>query len=237
MSQFKFEPGVSVKHLKTGGLYRILEVGKYEPTGEDVYIYRSKLDQRIWVRPRPEMEDGRFEVIDTLDLFDEPAPAPAAPVASREKAGLSLTPGALVTLFTDGACKGNPGRGGWGVLLQQGEATQELCGGEANTTNNRMELMAAIKGLQALPAGCQVELHTDSQYVQKGITEWITGWKRRNWKKADGSAVVNKDLWVQLDVESAKRRVTWKWVRGHNGHPGNEAADVLANRGVECAKA
>lgn len=234
MSQFKFEVGATVKHVKTGGLYRVLHVGRYEPTGADVYIYQSKLDQEIWVRPQPEMEDGRFVELTNLDLFDEPGiEASAAPKA---KAGLELTAGKPVILFTDGACKGNPGRGGWGVLLQLGEVTRELCGGEVDTTNNRMELLAAIKGLQALPSGSLVELHTDSQYVQKGITEWIAGWKRRNWIRSGGGAVVNKDLWVQLDAEASKRQVTWKWVRGHNGHPGNEAADRLANQGAAGGK-
>jgi ribonuclease HI len=218
MSQFIFEIGATVTHLKTGGRYQILQHARYEPSDDYVYVYQSSADGQIWVRPRREMEDGRF----SLGVVS---------VNPAAQAGL-LDP--LAVLYTDGACKGNPGRGGWGVLLEQGSLTQELCGGESHTTNNRMELLAAIKGLQALPIGSQVELHTDSQYVQKGITEWIHGWKRRHWLKADGSAVVNKDLWVELDAEAAVRRVVWKWVRGHNGHPGNEAADRLANQGVTC---
>lgn len=225
---FKFGIGLTLKHIKTAGLYRVLNVGRYEPTGENVYVYQSKLDHQIWVRPQAEMEDGRFTEVGTLDLFDAPLPETKGGPLKGEATGLN----GPAILFTDGACKGNPGRGGWGVLLQQGETSQELFGGELNTTNNRMELLAAIKGLQALPSGAIVELHTDSQYVQKGITEWISGWKRRNWIRSGGGAVVNKDLWVQLDAEASKRRVTWKWVRGHNGHPGNEAADRLANKGA-----
>lgn len=138
-----------------------------------------------------------------------------------------------VIAYADGACKGNPGPGGWGVLLQHPDGTQvELWGGEADTTNNRMELTAAIRALASLPADSRVEVWTDSSYVQKGITEWISGWKKRQWRKADGKAVQNADLWQALDQQSQRHQVSWHWVRGHNGHPGNEAADQLANRGV-----
>jgi ribonuclease HI len=138
-----------------------------------------------------------------------------------------------VLLFTDGACRGNPGPGGWGVILRFGETDKELCGGEADTTNNRMELMAAIEGLKALKEGCEVELTTDSQYVKQGITEWLINWKKRGWKTANNKPVKNQDLWERLDAEVSRHRVTWHWVRGHSGHDENERADVLANRGID----
>ena len=134
---------------------------------------------------------------------------------------------------TDGACRGNPGPGGWGVLLQAGGHRKELFGGEPLTTNNRMELMAAIAALESLRRPSQVLLHTDSQYVMKGITEWIAGWKARGWKTADKKPVKNVDLWQRLEQAQAPHQVQWIWVRGHNGDPGNEAADALANRGVD----
>lgn len=135
-------------------------------------------------------------------------------------------------VFADGACKGNPGRGGWGVLIKHGSESRELHGGVADTTNNRMEMMAVIEGLAALQPGSEVHVVTDSQYVQKGISEWIHGWKRRGWRTSDGGPVKNRDLWMRLDSEVGKHRVSWEWVRGHNGHPENERADELANLGV-----
>lgn len=138
-----------------------------------------------------------------------------------------------VDIYTDGACKGNPGPGGWGALLVAGQHRKEMFGGEANTTNNRMELLAVIRALEALNKPCHVVLHTDSQYVQKGISEWIHGWKARGWKTAAKEPVKNADLWQLLDAVSQKHDIEWRWVKGHAGHPGNEAADQLANRGVE----
>ena len=137
-----------------------------------------------------------------------------------------------VEIFTDGACKGNPGPGGWGALLVAGTHEKELFGGELGTTNNRMELMAVIEALNALSRPCEVIVHTDSQYVQKGISEWIHGWKARGWKTAAKAPVKNEDLWKQLDQAQARHKIEWRWVRGHNGHAGNERADALANRGV-----
>jgi ribonuclease HI len=139
-----------------------------------------------------------------------------------------------VTVFTDGACKGNPGPGGWGVLLTFGDVEKELFGGELETTNNRMELMAVIMALEALKKPCKVHLYADSQYVLKGINEWLAGWKAKGWKTAAKKPVKNVDLWKRLDglVTSAGHEIEWTWVKGHNGHPGNERADQLANRGA-----
>ncbi len=138
-----------------------------------------------------------------------------------------------VEIFTDGACKGNPGPGGWGVLLRFGAKQRELWGGERDTTNNRMELTAAIKGLEALNRRCQVALTTDSQYVRKGITEWIENWKRKGWKTANKQPVKNEDLWRQLDELATRHDVAWHWVKGHSGHAENERADELANCGID----
>jgi ribonuclease HI len=138
-----------------------------------------------------------------------------------------------VVMYTDGACKGNPGPGGWGAVLNYGKARKLLHGGEANTTNNRMELMAAIRGLKMLKRACEVELYTDSQYVRKGITEWMHGWKKNGWKTAAKKPVKNEDLWRELDEQVARHKVNWHWVKGHAGNPGNELADELANKGVE----
>ena len=138
-----------------------------------------------------------------------------------------------VELFTDGACKGNPGVGGWGALLRYGQHEKELFGGEANTTNNRMELKAAIEGLNALSRPCEVVLTTDSKYVKQGIQQWMAGWKRNGWKTASKPPVKNKELWQALDLACQRHQVEWCWVKGHAGHAGNERADQLANRGVE----
>ncbi len=140
---------------------------------------------------------------------------------------------AQVIIHTDGACKGNPGPGGWGAILQFGGREKELWGGEPLTTNNRMELMAAIMALEALTRPCKVELHTDSTYVMKGISEWIRGWKARGWKTADKKPVKNDDLWKRLDAARARHEVSWRWVKGHSDHALNDRADALANRGVE----
>jgi ribonuclease HI len=137
-----------------------------------------------------------------------------------------------VTIYTDGACKGNPGPGGWGAWLSSGGHDKELFGGEAQTTNNRMELTAVIEALASLKRSCEVTLYTDSEYVRKGITEWIVGWKQRGWKTADKKPVKNVDLWQRLDALRALHQVHWRWVKGHAGDPGNERADQLANRGV-----
>jgi len=143
---------------------------------------------------------------------------------------------ARVRIYTDGACKGNPGPGGWGALLQFDGREKELCGGEAGTTNNRMELTAVIRALQALKRPCDIDIYTDSQYVQKGISEWIAAWKRRGWKTADKKPVKNEDLWRRLDALAAQHHVEWVWVKGHAGHDGNERADQLANKGIETLK-
>ncbi len=137
-----------------------------------------------------------------------------------------------VEIYTDGACKGNPGPGGWGALLIAGGHKKEMFGGEPNTTNNRMELKAVIEALSALKRPCEVVLHTDSQYVQKGISEWIHNWKARGWKTASKEPVKNVDLWQALDAAQATHRIQWRWVKGHAGHDGNERADMLANMGV-----
>lgn len=138
----------------------------------------------------------------------------------------------LVEVFTDGACKGNPGPGGWGALLRYGEHERELHGGEAQTTNNRMELMAVIQALEALKRPSPVRITTDSQYVKRGVTEWMVRWKRNGWLTAERKAVKNRDLWERLDRALAEHQVQWHWVRGHTGHPENERADRLANRGI-----
>ena len=140
-----------------------------------------------------------------------------------------------VDIYTDGACKGNPGPGGWGAWLRSGAHSKELFGGERLTTNNRMELTAPIEALTALKRPCKVTLHVDSQYVLKGMTEWLPGWKARGWKTATKAPVKNVDLWQRLDslVNSGLHQIEWRWVRGHNGHPGNERADQLANQGVD----
>ena len=140
--------------------------------------------------------------------------------------------GDLVELFTDGACSGNPGPGGWGALMRWQGHEREMMGGERATTNNRMELRAVIEGLNALKRPMRVAVYTDSQYVQKGISEWLPAWKKRNWRTADKRPVKNADLWRALEEAAARHRVTWHWVRGHNGHAENERADALARQGI-----
>lgn len=139
----------------------------------------------------------------------------------------------IVTIYADGGCRGNPGPGGWGVLLRLGDTEKELCGGERDTTNNRMELTAVIRALEALKRPSTVEVHTDSQYVQKGISAWIHNWKRNGWRTSDKKPVKNAELWQQLDALAQQHEVKWLWVKGHAGHPGNERADRLANRGID----
>jgi len=138
----------------------------------------------------------------------------------------------IVEIYTDGACKGNPGVGGWGVLLKYGQTKREVYGGEPHTTNNRMELTAVIRAIEALRRRCKVRLHTDSQYVQQGISAWIKDWKKRGWRTADKKPVKNEDLWRRLDELAEKHEIEWIWVRGHTGDPDNERADELANLGV-----
>ncbi len=141
-----------------------------------------------------------------------------------------------ITIYTDGACSGNPGPGGWGVLLEYKGTSKELCGGEADTTNNRMELTAAIQALQALKRPSKIDLHTDSTYVKDGITKWMTNWKRNGWKTAAKKPVKNQDLWMMLDDAIARHDIDWHWVKGHAGHPGNEKADDLANQGMDTVR-
>ena len=168
-----------------------------------------------------------------IDLAPEAAtdsaalPVPAAPEGAP----------AAVEIWADGACKGNPGPGGWGALLRLGGHAKEIHGGEPATTNNRMELTAVIEALSQLKRRSRVVLHTDSQYVQLGMTEWLPGWVRRGWRTSSGSAVKNEDLWRRLSALAAQHDVEWRWVRGHAGDPGNERADELANLGVAAARA
>ena len=138
----------------------------------------------------------------------------------------------LVQIFTDGACKGNPGVGGWGAVLRFGEREKELCGGVPHTTHNRMELTAVIESLRALRGRCMVAVYTDSQYVQRGISEWLSSWKKRGWRTASKEPVKNEDLWRELDALAQQHEVSWHWVKGHAGHPENERADALANEGI-----
>jgi len=139
----------------------------------------------------------------------------------------------VVRIYADGACKGNPGPGGWGAIVRVAGTDKELYGGERATTNNRMELTAVIRALESLEGPSAVEVYTDSQYVQKGISEWLPSWKRRGWRTADKKPVKNVDLWQRLERAAAAHRVTWHWIKGHAGHPENERADALANRGAE----
>lgn len=139
----------------------------------------------------------------------------------------------IITVYADGACRGNPGIGGWGAFIKCNDREQEMFGGEKNTTNNRMELMAVISAIGSLEVPSVAQVFTDSQYVQKGISQWIHNWKRNGWKTADKKAVKNADLWLQLDDLVGKHTITWQWVKGHNGDPGNEHADRLANKGID----
>ncbi len=141
-----------------------------------------------------------------------------------------------VEIFTDGACSGNPGPGGWGAVLRSGAHEKELCGGESDTTNNRMELTAAIEALEALTEPCQVTLTTDSTYVRDGITRWLANWKQNGWRTSAKKPVKNQELWQKLDSQALRHDVTWKWVKGHSGHPENERADMLANQGMIAVK-
>jgi len=138
-----------------------------------------------------------------------------------------------VEIFTDGACRGNPGPGGWGVLLRSGRHEKELFGGVPDTTNNRMELTAAIRGLEAVKQTCRIDLFTDSQYVRLGITQWLANWKRKGWKTAGRKPVKNQDLWRELDEQADRHDIRWHWIKGHSGHPENERADALANLGID----
>jgi len=153
--------------------------------------------------------------------------------AGAAKDGTARPEAATVEIWTDGACKGNPGPGGWGALLRAGNAERELFGGVDQTTNNRMELLAVIEALSALKRSCRVIVHTDSQYVKLGMTEWLPQWVRRGWKTADRKPVKNAELWQRLDEQVRRHDVHWRWVKGHSGDAGNERADALANRGVE----
>ena len=149
---------------------------------------------------------------------------------------MNQKPDTMVEIYTDGACKGNHGHGGWGALLRCQGQEKELFGGAPDTTNNRMELQAVIEALRCLKRPCDIDIYTDSQYVQKGISEWITGWKARGWRTASKAPVKNADLWQMLDAEVARHRIQWHWVKGHAGHEFNERADELANRGVDLVR-
>jgi ribonuclease HI len=168
---------------------------------------------------------------------DRPSTAsPDAPPRPDAAAARPAIPKPEVVIYSDGACKGNPGPGGWGAWLVSGGHEKELWGGEPNTTNNRMEMTAVIEALASLKRSCKITIYTDSEYVKNGITTWIHGWKRRGWKTADGKPVKNVELWQRLEALSALHQMEWRWVKGHAGDPGNERADALANRGVETAR-
>jgi ribonuclease HI len=160
-----------------------------------------------------------------------------APTAAKTSPTAPATTTDQVVIYTDGACKGNPGPGGWGAWLRTGKAERELFGGAPQTTNNRMELTAVIQGLTVLTKPCQVAIYLDSEYVKNGITTWIRNWRARGWRTASGAPVKNIELWQQLDALVAKHQVSWHWVKGHSGDPGNERADMLANKGVDSVRA
>ena len=147
--------------------------------------------------------------------------------------GLTVENTEVINIYADGACRGNPGKGGWGVLIESVSGVQELCGGSHTATNNQMELTAVIRAIEALAGPSVVKVHTDSQYVQKGISQWIHNWKRNGWRAADKKPVKNAELWKQLDILTTQHTITWLWVKGHAGHPGNEKADQLANKGID----
>jgi ribonuclease HI len=168
-------------------------------------------------------------------MTDTAAKTPA-PTVSPAAAAAAAAAADSVVIYTDGACKGNPGPGGWGAWLRSGQAEREMWGGASQTTNNRMELTAVIQGLAVLTRPCTVAIYTDSEYVKNGITTWIHNWKKRGWRTAANAPVKNVELWQQLDALAAKHRVSWHWVKGHSGDPGNERADELANRGVDEAR-
>lgn len=149
---------------------------------------------------------------------------------------INISKNKKIVIYTDGACKGNPGRGGWGAILQFDANTKEIFGGEDYTTNNRMELLAAIEALTLLKMSCEVKLYTDSKYLQQGVSEWLDNWLKRNWKTAGKKSVKNQDLWQLLDVLRKKHQVTWCWIKGHSGHPLNERADELANMGCDATQ-
>ena len=176
-----------------------------------------------------------------MTTFDSPRAdaalrSPIDPQVGTETSSDAEAP-QVVEMWTDGACKGNPGVGGWGAWMRFGEHERELFGGEAHTTNNRMELLAVIRGLRALNRPCRVILHVDSSYVMKGMTTWLAGWKRNGWRTGDKKPVKNVELWQELEAEVARHDVEWRWVKGHSGDPGNERADQLANRGVDQVRA
>ena len=191
------------------------------------WALRSLVGLRYRAFPAGARFHGVGRICDWLELLD-------CEVTEIRRFGVGKTPDVKqIVIHTDGACRGNPGPGGWGALLEYNGTRKDLKGGEALTTNNRMELMAAISALEALREPCAVQLYTDSVYVRSGLLEWLPGWKKRGWKTADKKPVKNQDLWQRLDAAASRHQVEWHWVKGHAGHPGNEAADRLANEGID----